>query len=72
MIDAENRRDAALKKHVPEVVLLLLFAVFVVDLDRPRRGLIRVNQDTMMDLSAATNSEASLLEGAAQRRSGGR
>ncbi len=86
LIDAYGRRDAALKKHVPEVVLLLLFAVFIiaasvlgysggldgtrpfvatwamsllivlvifiiVDLDRPRRGWIRVNQDSMMDLT---------------------
>jgi len=103
LIDAYSRRDAALKKHVPESVLLLLFAVFIIagavlgfagglagarplvatismsvlivlvifviiDLDRPRRGLIRVNQDTMLDLGAAlSGTDASLPAGAAQQ-----
>lgn len=87
LIDAYASRDAALKKHVPEIVLWLLFAVFVIagavlgyaaglagarpvvatismavlialvifviiDLDRPRRGLIQVDQESMTDLSA--------------------
>ncbi len=101
LIDSHGRRDAALKKHVPEVVLLLLFAVFVIsgavlgyagglagarpivatvsmallivlvifiiiDLDRPRRGIIRVNQDSMHDLGAAfSDHDAAVLDGAA-------
>ncbi len=85
LIDVHGKRDAALRKHVPEVVLLLLFAVFIIagailgysgglagarpvaatvamsllivlvifiiiDLDRPRRGVIRVSQESMMDV----------------------
>ena len=88
LIDVYGERNAALSKHVPEVVLFLLFAVFIIagavlgfsggleggrpllatiamsvlivlvifiiiDLDRPRRGLIEVNQDSMLDLGAA-------------------
>ncbi len=88
LIDAYGRRHAALQKHVPQVVFILLFAVFVIagailgyagglmgsrplvatvamamlivlvifliiDLDRPRRGLIRVSQDSMLDVAAA-------------------
>lgn len=91
LIDAYGKRSASLEKHVPEIVLLLLFAVFIIaaavlgyagglagtraaiatiamsvlialvifiiiDLDRPRRGIIRVNQDSMTDLRAM-NSE---------------
>ncbi len=86
MIDAGARREAALRKHVPEIVLLLLFAVLIIaeavvgyaggleggrptvatlamtvlivmvvfiiiDLDRPRRGLIQINQDSLVTLS---------------------
>jgi len=85
LIDAQGSRNGALKKHVPEVVLYLLFAVFIlgggvlgyacglgggrpwlatislfalialvvfiiVDLDRPRRGVIQVSQETMVEL----------------------
>jgi ribose/xylose/arabinose/galactoside ABC-type transport system permease subunit len=92
VFDAYAQRDAALKKHVPEVVLLVLFAVFIIagavlgyasgisgarptlatlamsvlivlvifiiiDLDRPRRGLIRVNQEGMHDLAATVAEE---------------
>ena len=88
LIDAYGRRDAALKRHVPEVVLFLLYGTFVltglvvgyaagvanhrpsfatlilvalivilafliVDLDRPRRGLIRVDHTSLDDLKAA-------------------
>lgn len=96
LIDVYGKRDAALNKHVPEIVLLLLFGVFIIagavlgyaaglsrarpvvatvamailivlvifiiiDLDRPRRGLIRVNQDSMYDLrETMRNSDASL------------
>lgn len=83
--DAYAARDAALSRHVPEIVLFLLFGTFVltvglvgfsagfaghranfgtyvlmilivslvfiiIDLDRPRRGLIEVSQQSMMDL----------------------
>jgi hypothetical protein len=85
LIDAFGTRNAALNRHVPELVLLLLFATFVltgcmvgytsgvigrravlptsilmslivvvvfliVDLDRPRRGLIVVSQKSLLDL----------------------
>lgn len=85
MIDAYGTRDAALDRHVPEPVLLLMFAAFimtaclvgyaagvaghrasfatyilvtlvtflvlvVIDLDRPRRGIIEVSQQPLMDL----------------------
>ena len=83
--DAQSKRNALLQMHVPEVVLLLLFIVFIasvgiigyssglnnrrvvmptiliaflismivfiiIDLDRPKRGLIQVNQDIMREL----------------------
>ena len=82
MIDAQGKRNALLDMHVPEVVLLLLFVVFmcsggilgysgglsgkrivaptmmmsflialivfiIIDLDRPRRGLIQVDQRSL-------------------------
>lgn len=85
MIDALGERDAAIERHVPEVVLIMLFATFllsgamlgfssgiagtapappvylmvvlivvlvfmIVDLDRPRRGLIEVDQSSMSAL----------------------
>lgn len=91
LIDAYGARNAALRKHVPEVVLFLLFAVFVIagavlgysggleggrpflatfsmsllivlvifiiiDLDRPRRGLIEVSQESMLDLGDGIGS----------------
>lgn len=84
-IDSYGRRDAELNRHVPEVIFLLLYCVFVVtsgvlgysagvsehrpslatyilvvliviatfiiiDLDRPRRGLIRVDQTNLVIL----------------------
>lgn len=93
LIDTYGRRSASLEKHVPESVLLLLFAVFIItgavlgysgglvearaavatiamavlivvvifiiiDLDRPRRGLIRVSQDSLIDLQAAIARDA--------------
>jgi hypothetical protein len=83
-IDSFGSRDAIVKRHVPELVLLLLFATFiltgvvigyangaedhrpsmaayvlafliallvfiVIDLDRPRRGIIQVPQDSMQN-----------------------
>lgn len=85
VFDAFGRRQAALEKHVPELVLFLLFAIFVIsgyilgyasglhrrrawmamismtalivlvifiviDLDRPRRGLIQIDQSSMAGL----------------------
>ena len=84
-IDAQGERNAILQRHVPEVILFLLFVVFittgalmgyssglglrrafvptvlltflivlvvfiVIDLDRPKRGLIKVKQNSMMEL----------------------
>jgi hypothetical protein len=85
VFDVATKRDAARRNHVPEIVLLLLFAVsavamglvgfgtgvggrrhtvltmpiailialvimVIMDLDRPRRGLIEVNQQSMISL----------------------
>ncbi|SFR40914.1 hypothetical protein [Litoreibacter janthinus] len=86
MIDSLGARDAAIKRHVPEPVLFLMFATFVllgcilgyssgltsvkagfpiyammflivalvfviIDLDRPRRGIISVDQDPLRVVS---------------------
>jgi len=91
LIDSYGRRDAALIRHVPELVLFLLYGTFllaggvvgyaagvgghrpslvtyilvmlivvltfiIVDLDRPRRGLIRVSQSSLIDLGVAIDS----------------
>jgi hypothetical protein len=88
MIDAYGVRDAALARHVPEIVLFLVFGTFVltaslvgyasgvgahrvsfatyllvllitclvfiiIDLDRPRRGLIEISQKSMLDLQTS-------------------
>jgi hypothetical protein len=93
MIDALGRREAALKRHLAQTVLYLLFGtlpmaglilgyasgiaghrpsfvayvlvllivVFVfmiIDLDRPRRGLIRVDNTSLTDLQAAIEASA--------------
>jgi hypothetical protein len=85
LIDSQGKRNALLQMHVPEVVLILLFVVFIssgamlgysgglsgkrvfapivlvsllitlivfiiIDLDRPKRGLIQVNQGIMVSL----------------------
>lgn len=85
VIDSQGRRNALLEMHVPDVVLFLLFIVFIasggilgyssglsgkrvvaptimvsflialivfiiIDLDRPKRGLIQVNQNSMLML----------------------
>ncbi len=85
VIDAQGKRSALQQMHVPEVVLLLLFLVFVtsggmlsyssglngqrvltptlivsaliamivfiiIDLDRPKRGMIQVNQSNLLEL----------------------
>ena len=97
-IDAFGRREAALRRHVPEVALLLLIGtlltsgwmvgmssgiaghrpsaatyamsalvlllvLIIVDLDRPRRGLIRIDQSSMLDLKLEIDS--ALLSAAA-------
>jgi hypothetical protein len=85
MIDAYGNRNALLELHVPEVILFLLFIVFImsgvlmgyasglgkkrttaptilmtfliclmvfiiIDLDRPKRGIIKIKQDSMQNL----------------------
>lgn len=85
LIDAYGVRNASLSRHVPEVVLLLMFATIVmttatlgyasgiaghrvtlaafvlvilialvvfliIDLDRPRRGIIQVSQESLLSL----------------------
>lgn len=92
LIDSYGKRDAALNRHVPEVVLLLLYATFlmaggivgfasgvashrpslvsyfmvllmvvlvfiILDLDRPRRGLIQVSQKSMVELQASVHAD---------------
>ncbi|MFT4908648.1 MAG: hypothetical protein ACI978_002745 [Oleispira sp.] len=92
VIDSQGKRNALLQMHVPEVVLFLLFIVFVssggimgysaglsgkrviapivlvsflitlivfiiVDLDRPKRGLIQVNQSGMTELLQNVNDD---------------
>lgn len=86
VFETYNKRNALLMMHVPEVVIYLLFTVFVsafcilgyssglaakriiipttmvmflitmivfiiIDLDRPKRGLIKVNQDSMQSIA---------------------
>lgn len=92
MIDSYGRRNAALTRHVPEVVLFLLFGTFlltwgivgyasgvaghrvsfaayimlvlivliifiIIDLDRPRRGLIEINQASLTELQAVIEAD---------------
>ncbi|SFU13120.1 hypothetical protein [Pseudomonas marincola] len=88
MIDSYGTRDAALNRHVPEIVLGLLYITFlmagvivgytagmsghrasfatyimvglivllvflIIDLDRPRRGLIQVDHKSLVDLESS-------------------
>jgi hypothetical protein len=88
LIDAFGRRNAALERHVPEAVLILLYGTFlmtgaivgfscgiaghrpslasyvmvllivvlvfiILDLDRPRRGMIKVSQQSLIELRAS-------------------
>ncbi len=88
MIDSYGSRNATLERHVPALVMWLLFSTFIfsgavvgyaaglaghrasfatymmvalivlvvfmiIDLDRPRRGFIRVNQASLLDLQQA-------------------
>jgi len=92
LIDSFGRRDAELGRHVPELVLMLLYGTFlmagliigytagatgrrasfasyiltglvvllvfiIVDLDRPRRGLITVSHKPLTDLQAAVRAD---------------
>jgi uncharacterized membrane protein (Fun14 family) len=92
LIDSYGRRNAALERHVPEVVLFLLFGTFVmtlgivgyaagvaghrvssvvyimvvliillvfviIDLDRPRRGLIEVSQKSLTELQTSIQAQ---------------
>lgn len=85
VIDARGERNAILQRHIPEVILFLLFIVFIIggalmgytsglglkrayiptimftllivlvvfiilDLDRPKRGLIKIKQDSLIEL----------------------
>ncbi len=98
LIDAAGKNNAALNRHVPEIVFYLLFftlllaaatlgyasglaghrvtlaavalviliavvAYLIIDLDRPRRGTIQVNQDSLLSLQQsmkATPAQAPL------------
>lgn len=90
LIDSNSSRNAALGRHVPELVLFLLYGTFlltgslvgyasgvsgvrasrgtyalvtlivvlvfiIIDLDRPRRGLIEVDQSSLIDLREMAN-----------------
>ncbi|MDO7598235.1 MAG: hypothetical protein MUQ51_00810 [Pseudomonadota bacterium] len=92
VIDSQGKRNALLQMHVPEVVLVLLFIVFIssggimgysaglsgkrviapiilvsllitlivfiiIDLDRPKRGLIQINQAVMTELLDSVNNQ---------------
>ena len=85
VIDARGERNAILQRHIPEVILFLLFIIFIIggaligytsglglrrayiptlmftilivlvvfiiiDLDRPKRGIIKVKQDSLIEL----------------------
>jgi hypothetical protein len=41
------------------VALIVLLVYIIIDLDRPRRGLIEVSQKSLTDLQAAVRAEAS-------------
>ncbi len=93
VIDSQGKRNALLQMRVPEVVLLLLFIVFIstggiigystglsgkrvliptvlvsflialivfiiIDLDRPKRGLIQVDQGIMLELRERINHDS--------------
>lgn len=94
-IDSYGRRDAEINRHVPELILMLMFGTFVltgvvvgyapgvgggdrppfvtyilvllvviltftiIDLDRPRRGLIRVDQTSLAQLKASIDRSES-------------
>jgi hypothetical protein len=47
-VQAINELIDSFGRHVPELVLLLVFVIL--DLDRPRRGLIKVSQKSLVEL----------------------
>lgn len=103
LIDSFGRRDAALDRHVPELVLFLLYGTFlmtgsivgfasgvaghrapfvtyimvalivllvfiIIDLDRPRRGLIEVSQKSLIDLQADIAADRAVDSNGTERR----
>lgn len=42
------------------VALIVVLVFIILDLDRPRRGLIQVSQQSLLDLQASVRSQASL------------
>jgi hypothetical protein len=95
-IDSHGRCIAALRRHVPEPVLFLLYGTFlmtggvvgyaagitghhlsvvtyilvalivviafiIIDLDRPRRGLIKVDQMSLIDLKAVVDADQAFV-----------
>ncbi len=95
LFDSFGRRNAALDRHVPEIVMLLLYGAFlmtwsivgyaagiaghrpsaiayvmlvlllvvifiIVDLDRPRRGLIEIDHASLTALQLSINSEQTM------------
>ncbi len=97
VIDARGERNAILQRHIPEIILFLLFAVFIIggalmgytsglglkrvyiptimftvlivmvvfiilDLDRPKRGLIKVSQDSLIELKSTNILDSKILE----------
>jgi hypothetical protein len=99
-IDAFGRREAALERHVPELVLFLLYftllitgllmgygcgvaghrpvvasygfcvmmvmvVTVIIDIDRPRRGLIQVDQSSLINIARAIDATAGAPGGVA-------
>jgi hypothetical protein len=97
MVDAFGSRDAALNRHVPEIVLFLMFGTLIltaglvgyssgvakhrasfaayvllllivmmsfliIDLDRPRRGIVEVSQKSLIDLSNSGPFQATEMQ----------
>jgi hypothetical protein len=95
LIDSFDRRNAALNRHVPELVLILLFGTFIltgsmvgytsgfagrraifptyvlmalivlvvfliIDLDRPRRGLVVVSHKSLVDLHSKLHGSTAI------------
>lgn len=104
-IDTYGRRDAAVRRHVPEIIFLLLFGAFlmscgvlgyaasiaghrpsavsymlvglvvvltfvIIDLDRPRRGLIKVDQASLIELKVMVDKAQSAMNQPVENASG--